>query len=133
VFAAATVIVSAGTHPPNPPDPPAPDPGRRQAIILWESAEISGDQAQLRLDSRTNAAFLASLAQSKHPSPLFLDPDQESPVVSKMLTAAEAADKTLPLLFVLDFSGGAVGDVLSIDAVPDTVDGILDAIRKAGG
>ena len=113
--------------PPDPPKPPVPD-GPLQVTILHESTATTPEMARTFTNLRTGTS--QSYLKSKGHTLNILDDDltdaagKPSPLVTKW-----APIGTLPELVI----GTADGKVIWRGPLPATADGVIEAIKRAGG
>ncbi len=117
-----------------PPPPPPPPLGERIVVVLYQAKQRTAAQAALM-----NATEIDQYMTDKGHTYRKEDPDLTTgdDVLSTFLApfvARVKADKlTYPVLCVgVESSDGGV-EVVSAEAFPDSVAGVLDVVRKGGG
>lgn len=107
-----------------PPVPPTPS-GKRQVVIIYESADKTPALARLLTD--TQAGAVAKYLQDRgHPSAKVLDDD----ILPESLKAKLGNLPPLPAIIVLDADTGAV---TLADQLPATAAAVTQYIQRAGG
>ncbi len=118
----ATVVLEGAT----PPEPPKPDvlPGKRQLVVIRESATLDPSTANILASLRVgdNAKWLKERGHTL----TYYDPDDlPAGVKSKLGTLP-----VLPALFVIDASSGVV---VAAQTLPVTVEKVKELVTKGGG
>ncbi len=116
-----------------PPPPPPPPLGERIVVVLYQANKRTSDEAALM-----NATEIETYMTDKGHTYRAEDPDlttgddKPSPFLAPFVSAVEAKGLTYPVLCVGVESPEGV-EVVSAEAFPSDVAGVLAAVKKGGG
>jgi hypothetical protein len=110
---------------PNPPPPePDPEPGERWIIFLDEGTILDDPEYAVVLASQKWRAWMRDRSHLF----LILDPQDRVPTKYQRFLDAPREGKSLPLMVI-----GTDKQILGVESLPDSEEGVIDLVKQYGG